>query len=40
MFIFTALSAGAYGAGGNLQGTFAALTAYRALVGVGIGGGE
>ena len=37
MIIFAALSAGAYG-GGSLDGMTAALTAYRVLVGVGIGG--
>ncbi|GAA6009663.1 hypothetical protein JCM10207_004146 [Rhodosporidiobolus poonsookiae] len=37
MIVFTALSAGAYGAGGSVQGLFAALTAYRALTGIGIG---
>lgn len=37
MIIFTALSAGAYG-GGTLNGMVAALTAYRFLVGIGIGG--
>lgn len=37
MIIFAALSAGAYG-GGSLNGMTAALTAYRVLVGVGIGG--
>lgn len=38
LIIFTALSAGAYGAGGSLGGMFAALTAYRFLVGIGVGG--
>jgi MFS family permease len=38
MIVFTALSAGAYGAGGTLDGMVAALTAYRFLVGIGIGG--
>lgn len=38
MIIFAALSAGAYGAGGSLNGMTAALTAYRVLVGIGIGG--
>ncbi|OBT60434.1 hypothetical protein VE03_10134 [Pseudogymnoascus sp. 23342-1-I1] len=37
MIIFTALSAGAYG-GGTLNGMIASLTAYRFLVGIGIGG--
>jgi len=38
LIIFAALGAGSYGAGGSLQGMFAALTAYRFLVGIGIGG--
>ncbi|KAG9228554.1 putative metabolite transport protein [Amylocarpus encephaloides] len=38
LIVFAALGAGSYGAGGNLQGMFAALTAYRFLVGIGIGG--
>ncbi|RFU29933.1 hypothetical protein B7463_g6400, partial [Scytalidium lignicola] len=38
LILFTALSAGAYGAHGTLEGMFAALTAYRFLVGIGIGG--
>lgn len=38
LIIFSALSAGAYGAGGSLGGMLAALTAYRFLVGIGIGG--
>lgn len=38
LFIFAALSAGAYGAGGNQYGLFAALTAYRFFLGIGIGG--
>ncbi|RDW67078.1 hypothetical protein BP5796_09827 [Coleophoma crateriformis] len=38
MIVFAALSAGAYGAHGTLGGMTAALTAYRVLVGVGIGG--
>ncbi|KFZ02520.1 hypothetical protein V500_00142 [Pseudogymnoascus sp. VKM F-4518 (FW-2643)] len=37
MIIFTALSAGSYG-GGSLPGMIRALTAYRFLVGIGIGG--
>jgi MFS family permease len=36
LIVFAALGSGAYGVG--LQGTFAALTAYRFLVGIGIGG--
>lgn len=38
LIIFSALSAGAYGAGGSLGGMLAALTAYRFLVGIGVGG--
>lgn len=38
MIVFTALSAGAYGAGGSLEGMISALIAYRFLVGIGIGG--
>jgi MFS family permease len=38
LIIFAALSAGSYGAGGNIQGMFAALTAYRFFLGIGIGG--
>lgn len=38
LIIFAALSAGAYGAGGSLGGMLAALTAYRFLIGIGIGG--
>jgi MFS family permease len=37
MIVFTALCAGAYG-GGTLTGMIAALTAFRFLVGIGIGG--
>ena len=37
LIVFAALGAGSYGAGGSTQGLFAALTAYRFLVGVGIG---
>lgn len=37
VFVFAALSAGAYGAGGSLGGTLAALSAYRFLIGIGIG---
>lgn len=36
--LFTALAAGSYGAGGSTQGLFAALTAWRFFVGLGIGG--
>ncbi|KAG8949239.1 hypothetical protein FRC04_008841 [Tulasnella sp. 424] len=35
--VFAALSAGAYGAGGSINGTLAALLAYRFLIGIGIG---
>ncbi|PPJ53339.1 hypothetical protein CBER1_00974 [Cercospora berteroae] len=38
LIVFAALSAGAYGAGGTLGGLIAALTAYRFLLGIGIGG--
>ncbi|KAK5107556.1 hypothetical protein LTR62_001044 [Meristemomyces frigidus] len=38
LFVFAALGAGSYGAGGSLTGLFAALTAYRFLLGIGIGG--
>ncbi|RDL37096.1 uncharacterized protein BP5553_04529 [Venustampulla echinocandica] len=38
LIIFAALGAGAYGYHGSTQGLFAALTAYRFLVGIGIGG--
>ncbi|EMF16861.1 MFS general substrate transporter [Sphaerulina musiva SO2202] len=38
LFVFAALSAGSYGAGGTLSGMIAALTAYRFLLGIGIGG--
>lgn len=37
LIIFAALSAGSYGAGGNLGGMLAALTAWRFLLGIGIG---
>ncbi|KAB8293954.1 hypothetical protein EYC80_009426 [Monilinia laxa] len=38
LFVFAALGAGAYGYHGSAGGLFAALAAYRFLVGVGIGG--
>jgi hypothetical protein len=38
LIVFSALCAGAYGAEGSLQGLFAALSAYRFLIGIGIGG--
>ena len=36
LFIFAALSAGSYG-GGSIHGMLAALTAWRFLLGIGIG---
>lgn len=38
LVVFAALAAGSYGYHGSVQGMFAALTAYRFLVGIGIGG--
>lgn len=38
LIIFAALGAGAYGANDSIYGLFAALTAYRFLLGIGIGG--
>ncbi|GAA5856488.1 hypothetical protein JCM5353_002088 [Sporobolomyces roseus] len=38
IIVFTALSAGAYGANGSVKGMLQALIAYRCLSGVGIGG--
>ncbi|KEF63503.1 uncharacterized protein A1O9_01481 [Exophiala aquamarina CBS 119918] len=38
LIVFSALGAASYGAGGSIQGLFAALTAYRFLLGIGIGG--
>ncbi|CAD0015233.1 unnamed protein product [Aureobasidium pullulans] len=38
LIAFAALSAGSYGAGGSSSGLFAALTAWRFLLGIGIGG--
>ena len=38
LIVFCALSAGSYGAGDTLGGMIAALTAYRFLTGIGIGG--
>lgn len=38
LIIFAALGAGSYGAHDSVQGLFAALTAYRFLLGIGIGG--
>ncbi|KAL9113918.1 MAG: hypothetical protein Q9227_002052 [Pyrenula ochraceoflavens] len=38
LIVFAALSAGSYGAGGSVYGLFAALTAYRFFLGIGIGG--
>ena len=37
LFVFAALGAGAYGANGSATGLFAALAAYRFLLGIGIG---
>jgi len=37
LVVFSALSAGAYGAGGSTSGMLAALAAYRFLLGIGIG---
>ena len=39
LFIFAALSAGSYG-GGSVNGMLQALTAYRFLLGIGIGYGQ
>ena len=36
IIVFAALGAGSYGAGGSVQGLFAALTAYRFLLGIGM----
>lgn len=38
LIVFAILSAGAWGAGGTPTALFAALTAYRFLIGIGIGG--
>lgn len=38
IIVFAALGAGAYGSGGSVSGLFAALTAYRFFLGIGIGG--
>ena len=38
VILFAALAAGSYGAGGSTGGLFAALAAYRFLLGIGIGG--
>lgn len=38
VLLFAALGAGSYGAGGSPLGLFAALTAYRFFLGIGIGG--
>jgi MFS family permease len=37
IIVFAALSTGSYGAGGRASGLFAALTAYRFFLGIGIG---
>lgn len=36
LIVFAALGAGSYGAGGSVQGLFAALSAYRFLLGIGM----
>lgn len=36
LIVFAALGAGSYGASGSVQGLFAALTAYRFLLGIGM----
>ncbi|EMC99616.1 hypothetical protein BAUCODRAFT_29991 [Baudoinia panamericana UAMH 10762] len=38
VIVFAALSTGSYGANGSISGLFAALTAYRFFLGIGIGG--
>lgn len=38
LILFTILCAGAWGAGGSIYGLFAAITAYRFFLGIGIGG--
>jgi len=38
IIVFAALGAGSYGAGGSVGGLLAALTAFRFLLGIGIGG--
>jgi MFS family permease len=37
LIVFAILGAGSYGAGGDVYGLFAALAAYRFLLGIGIG---
>ena len=37
LIVFAILSAGSWGAGGSVSGLFAALSAYRFLLGIGIG---
>ena len=37
ILVFAALSTGSYGANGSISGLFAALTAYRFFLGIGIG---
>ncbi len=37
LFVFAALAAGSYGANGSIRGLLDALTAYRFLLGIGIG---
>lgn len=38
VILFAILSTGSYGANGSIEGLFAALTAYRFFLGIGIGG--
>jgi MFS family permease len=38
LILFAILATGSYGAGGSVSGMFAALTAYRFFLGIGIGG--
>lgn len=38
LILFAILATASYGAGGNIHGMFAALTAYRFFLGIGIGG--
>ena len=38
LILFAILGASSYGAGGSIQGLFAALTAFRFFLGIGIGG--
>lgn len=38
LIVFAILASGAWGAGGSIEGMFAAITAYRFFLGIGIGG--